>query len=112
MPTEMKLDKRKIIRKAEEFNKIFQEGERFSSAFLMLVSRRSDSGKFGFAVSKKIKGAVRRNRAKRKIREIVRLNQNVLPDNKNVILMAKPGTDRRQFQSLNREFLSLLEKIK
>jgi ribonuclease P protein component len=108
----MKLDKRKMIRRAEEFNKIFQEGDRYSSTFLMLVSTRSDDVKFGFTVSKRIKGAVTRNRAKRKIREIVRLNQNRLPDNQSFVLMAKQGADRRRFQSLNEEFLSLLQQIK
>jgi len=47
-----------------------------AAAFVLQAKRRSDQGpaRFGFTVSKKVGNAVERNRVRRRLREIVRLN--------------------------------------
>ena len=101
-----------MIKKPSEFDEIFRSGERLSSENFLLVTKESEGLKFGFTVSKKIQGAVKRNREKRRLREIVRLNQADLPNNKSIVLMAKPGIEQTKFERLNKEFVDLLKKLK
>ncbi len=108
---DFRLRKNQIIHKSHDFNKIFQKGGRLNSSHILLLFLESEQRKFGFAVSQKIKGAVKRNHAKRRLREVVRLNQHKLPENFNVILVAKPGIERAKFEILNDEFINLVKKL-
>jgi ribonuclease P protein component len=74
----------------------------------LLLTKRADSKKFGFAVSQKIRGAVKRNKAKRLLKEVLRLNQDILPENRSLILVAKPGIEKTPFDILVHEFKTLV----
>jgi len=65
----------------------------------------------GFTVSKKIRGAVKRNRAKRRLRELFRLNQSLIGSNKEMILVAKPGVECEKFEILRIEFVELIGRV-
>jgi len=109
---EFRLDKRRILGGRNEFNEIFSSGRRVSSKHFLLLTKNAEDSKFAFTVSRKIRGAVRRNFAKRRLREIVRLNQERLPEKIHIILQAKPGFERTNFELLSGEFVVLLKKIK
>ena len=108
---EFRLDKRRILKGRNEFNEIFDNGRRVSSKHFLLLTRDAEDSKFAFTVSRKIRGAVRRNFAKRRLREILRLNQESLPKKIHIILQARPGIERTNFELLNKEFVVLLKKI-
>ncbi|MFQ5823344.1 MAG: ribonuclease P protein component [bacterium] len=105
------LSKQLIIKKLDVFNELFKKGASLNSNHIMLLFLESDKSRFGFAVSKKIKGAIKRNRAKRRLREVLRLNQSHLPNNIYLVLVAKPGIERVKFELLNKEFLNLIKKL-
>ncbi|TFE70052.1 ribonuclease P protein component [Methylacidiphilum sp. Yel] len=70
-----KLPRRFIAKKKDEIALFFSHGKKFSSPFfiLFLLPREIDSfPKVFFAVSKKIRGAAKRNLIKRRMREIFR----------------------------------------
>lgn len=96
------------IRKASEFNELFQEGQRFSSRHFIVFSRASEMSQFGLAVSRRIKTAVARNRAKRRTREIMRKHLNRLPRESRLVLVAKPGVERVRFATLEAQVVRLL----
>ena len=109
---EFRLDKRRILRGRNEFNEIFNSGRRVNSKHFLLLTKNAKESKFAFTVSRKIRGAVKRNLAKRRLREILRLNQKHLPGKSHIILQARPGIERTKFELLSEEFVMLLKKIK
>jgi len=63
------------LRRPDHFRRVRREGRLFSSALLNLsvVTGRRHRVRCGFVVTKQFGGAVERNRAKRRVREAVRL---------------------------------------
>lgn len=106
--TDKRLRRRYVLKNKFLFNEIFEKGVGLNSEHILLLAINSDSKKFGFAVSKKIRGAVKRNHAKRLLRELLRLNQNLLPEKKAIILIAQPGIEKTKFKHLLREFEQLI----
>jgi len=63
------------ILKTSEFKRIYNNGYRINNAFFKFYFLKCDHKAFGVVVSRKIKGAVKRNRYKRIFREYFRLRQ-------------------------------------
>ncbi len=103
------LAKNEILKCKNNFNKIFKFGSVFSGHNVSINFLKTDNKKVGFAVTKKIKQAVVRNRYKRLLREVYRLNKTKFPDKGHIILFAKGRSDN--FKVLQDEILKLLSKI-
>jgi len=104
------LRKNEILRGRISFENIFKYGEWISGKYCSVLHLKSDSSKVGFVVSKIIKKAVTRNRQKRLLREIYRLNKKKFPESFHIVLLAKGLTD--DFLLLEKEVLLLIKKIK
>ncbi len=65
------------IRRRADFQRVYENGSRFHSRYstLFIWPNGSQVGRLGIAATKKLGGAVERNRAKRLIREVFRLNK-------------------------------------
>ncbi len=61
--------------------------------------------RLGITVTKKIGGAVRRNRIKRMIREVFRSNRHELVTPVDLVILVKRGIEERAVVELQREFL-------
>jgi ribonuclease P protein component len=65
------------IRTRAEFQQIYQKGRRVHGRYstLFVLANQQTVGRLGIAATKKLGGAVQRNRAKRLIREVFRRNK-------------------------------------
>ncbi len=97
-----------------------REGARFAAPSLVLQARArgdaapADAGvaRFGFTATKTLGGAVVRNRARRRLKEAVRL---VAPtrakEGYDYVLIARSGTVQRRFTELTKDLERALTKV-
>jgi ribonuclease P protein component len=77
------------------FRSVFSTGRSYAhGAVVLYVAKRATGGgpaRAGFVVSRKVGGAVARNRAKRLLREALRLEGRDLPDGLDLVVVARPS---------------------
>ncbi len=100
------------IRKRKEYLNIYRGGERVhSNSFTVILSHNPWGDKrIGVAVNKRIGNATKRNRIKRLLREFFRLNKDMLPDSKDMVIIAKKDASSLKYREVCRELECLLTK--
>jgi ribonuclease P protein component len=79
------------LRSAGEFQAVFERGRRLERpAFVVLWSLTPEKRKTGFTVSRQIRGAVKRNRARRRLREAYRSRTTANPGDISMVFVARP----------------------
>jgi ribonuclease P protein component len=100
------------LRRAAEFQAVFQHGSRHERPSFVALWRRAGERRVGFAVSRQIRGAVARNRARRRIREAYRQARASMPSDVAVIIVARPSAATRSFPDLVQDVRRLAEALK
>jgi ribonuclease P protein component len=98
---------------ASEFDSVKRGGESWHGRFMVLsVLKNSPSAatRIGIITSRRVGGAVERNRVRRKFREMVRLARPDLQAALRVVLVARKAAAEATFQSLQCEWLQLAHK--
>ena len=100
------------LRKRKEFAYLYNNGTAKHTAHLTLVylTCKNRPLKIGFSISKKIGKAHLRNLIKRRLRAIFRELVPNLPDNHNVVVIAKAGVVDLSFAQLKVEVNQLIDK--
>ncbi len=80
--------------------------------YLVLYARRNRAGvnRVGFTVSKKLGHAVARNRTRRRLREIYRLNEEMLSPGYDIVIVARTRAVDAPFGKLTGSFRKLAGK--
>ena len=104
--------KLKAVNKNTEFNRAYRRGQSFvdKTCVLYVVKNRCGHARFGITASKKVGNAVKRNRARRVIRESVRQlgidpNQSI-----DIIIVARSRTPYVKQQVVYGQLKALCEK--
>jgi len=107
------LPKENRLKKEKEFEAVFKGGRtiRGKSVFLKYLFNGTDKTRVGFVVSKKIsKLAVERNKAKRRMRDIVRLKKGNLKDGLSIVIVSLPPIKGMAYKEIKEDLENLLSK--
>ena len=83
-----------------------------ADSYLVLYARknRSEYNRVGVTVSKKLGHAVVRNRTRRRLREVYRLNESALKPGYDIVIVARSRAVEAPFSKLTASFLRLADK--
>lgn len=101
--------------KALKLNHIFRRlyaTSGHANSYLVLYARKNntDTNRVGITVSKKLGKAVVRNRIRRRIREVYRLNESRFAPGWDIVVVARSRCLTASFEKLTQSYLSLAEK--
>ena len=101
------------LKKNHEFRRLYQKGASAAGGSMVVYCRKNHLGhnRLGLTASVKLGHAVKRNRARRRLREVYRLNSSDLRQGYDLILVARGRTVTVSWKELNDTFQRLCQKL-
>lgn len=92
---------------------MYAKGKSAVNSYMVVYSRKNRNGvnRLGYTVSTKLGHAVVRNRVRRRLREIVRLNSVQLKQGLDIVIVARSRCVGASYAAMNAAFLSACEKL-
>ena len=102
------------LRKRKHFRKVFEEGIFVSNSMMAihLMENPDKKRRVGFSAGKKLGGAVIRNRCKRRLRECYRQHQDVVPQDMDMVIVARRAMIGSTWPRLVKAFLESVQRCR
>ena len=107
------MDKTVSLKENHLFRRAYSRGKTAADSRLALYVRRNGrkTNRLGLTVSTKVGCAVVRNRVRRRLREIYRLNEDRICPGYDVVIVARVRAAGSSCQQLEKSFLRLADKL-
>ena len=109
-----RLDKTRRIINNNEYRLVYKHGKyeigRMCVLYRMPVAKQKT--RIGFVTWKKVGGAVERNRARRLMKEVYRLNQHQIREGYHIVIVGRGPLKDATYERAEKEILYLLRKSK
>ena len=107
------MKERYTLKQNSDFRRLYARGKSAVNAYLVVYCRRSRSGvnRLGYTVSTKLGHAVVRNRVRRRLREIVRLNAALMRPGYDVVVVARSRAVGCEYGKLESAYLTACKKL-
>lgn len=108
------MNKDKIIQKSEKFTEIISQKHSVKNKYFSIFTEVSNdsNNKYGITVPKKVGKAHIRNKLKRQIKNIIITNEKDIQKGFNYVIIIKETSKELDYQSLEKELLELLKKVR
>ena len=105
------MEKKYRLRKNEDFKLVYKKGKNYWNRNLVLYKRKNGLGysRIGFSITKKFGNSVERNRAKRRLKEICRLNFHNIENGYDIIIIPKKNVMYINYKQLERARLHIFK---
>jgi ribonuclease P protein component len=102
----------RLVRRGD-FDAVYRTGQRVSSSHFTVFVRSNELAlnRFGFSIKKALGGAVVRNRIRRRLREMVRCNQQEIPSGWDMVIHPKGSVAKAPYAALAEDLVRLLKKL-
>jgi len=101
------------IRKRNDFLSLYKKGKRYRGKYFNLIyfSNSLNFSRMAVVVSKKIGNSVKRNKIKRWMRSLFRMNKNLLKNSFDIIFVVKKEIQDATWKKLEEEYFSAVESV-
>jgi len=101
------------LTKNYEFKRLYNKGKSAASKLVVVYFQRNNfaENRLGITVSTKLGGAVQRNRIRRRLKEIYRLNEHSLRKGHSIVIVARHSSKDAKWSELESSVLSLFSKL-
>jgi ribonuclease P protein component len=108
------LEKKYRLRRNKDFQYTYKRGRSLRHPLLVLIYRRTNRAecRIGFSITKKFGNAVQRNRIKRQLRELLRLQLQQLKQGYDLIFVVRKEARGASYQELDSAVRNLLKRGK
>ncbi len=106
------LNKEHRINKKKEYNNIYKKGKKIPGKYMVvfIIKSEREYSRYGFVTSKKVGNAVKRNRAKRRLRTVIYRNMSDIKDSVDVVIVARTAINEASWDDLNSEYIRVMRK--
>jgi ribonuclease P protein component len=114
-PRRLRFSRAAHIKQGRDFARVRRSGERLAWGCMIANWKRlpaEAASRLGVITSRKVGGAVARNRARRLLRESFRLHQHELDAPVDLVLIARPSIAGKGFAEVEKDFLTTLRKAR
>src|SRR6516162_11349875 len=101
------------LRRSSEFKLVRESGKSWTGTYLILLALNRGPGlpsRVGMVTTRRLGNAVVRNRVRRRMREIFRLNQHQVRDGYWIVTIARASSPFAAYQELERDWLRLAKR--
>lgn len=103
------MKKLEIIKSSREYTEIINTNKcKRNKYFSVYYRKNNDKNKYGITVPKKTGTAVIRNKIKRRVKNIIDNNKNIVQKNYDYVIIVKKGIIDLTYQEMEKELLKLL----
>lgn len=101
------------MKKNHEFRRLYAKGKSVATPALVVYFRKTnrDYNQLGITVSTKVGNAVTRNRVRRRLREIYRLNEERLPKGLDIVVVARQKSPYVSYAELEKAYLYACSRL-
>ena len=101
------------LKKNSDFRRLYSKGKSAVNPYMVVYCRRNSAhvNRLGYTVSTKLGHAVQRNRVRRRLREIYRLNAPALKSGWDIVIVARAKSIDARYSRMNEAFLALCGKL-
>lgn len=101
------------LKKNAEFRKVYRNGSSAANRYLVLYKypNKGLGRRFGFSISKKVGKAVCRNRLRRILKEICRLNLSRFPENHDFVFIVRQSSADLDYQQMEKQVWHVMGKL-
>lgn len=105
------MKKNNRLRTNQDFLDIYRNGKNYWNRNLTIYVKKNnlEVSRFGYSITKKIGNSVERNKIRRKMKEIIRLNLDCIKQGYDIIIIPKKNTVDIKYKELENAILHLLK---
>jgi len=106
------MNKDKILKKSEDFSKIINQKQSVKSKYFSIYYQKSEKTHYGITIPTKLGHAVKRNKIKRQIKNIIYNNEKDIQQCFNYVIIIKEASLSLEYSGLEKELLYIMKKVR